>query len=139
MAHLGGVSRRNDMFFAKVDTQDSGVRYWMEGPLRKDQQEACQDLDYIRSAAGGDATWAQGLHSMKLAAKELREEVKAEAKASTRGAIKKEGATGYTARLRYIENGKARAMLGPARQSERRAQIDLDKLRALPLIATNSN
>jgi len=54
MAHLGGVSRRNDMFFAKVDTQDSGVRYWMEGPLRKDQQEACQDLDYIRSAAGGD-------------------------------------------------------------------------------------
>jgi hypothetical protein len=111
----------------------------MEGPLRKDQQEACQDLDYIRSAAGGDATWAQGLHSMKLAAKELREEVKAEAKASTRGAIKKEGATGYTARLRYIEDGKARAMLGPARQSERRAQIDLYKLRALPLIATNLN
>ena len=67
---------------------------------------------------------------MKLAAKELREEVKAEAKASTRGAIKKEGATGYTARLRYIENGKERAMLGPSCSSERRAQIDLDKLRA---------
>jgi hypothetical protein len=33
MAHLGGVSRRNDMFFAKVDTQDSGVRYWMERKL----------------------------------------------------------------------------------------------------------
>jgi hypothetical protein len=56
------------MFSARIDTQDSGVRYKMESPLREDQQEACQDLDYIRSAAEGDATWAQGLHSMKLAA-----------------------------------------------------------------------
>jgi hypothetical protein len=55
--------------------------------------------------------------------------VKAEAKASTRGGLKKEGATGYTARPQYIENGKERAMLGPSRTSERRAQIDLDMAR----------
>ena len=50
MAHLGRVSRTDDLFFARVDTQESGVRYKMEGPLRSDEQEALQDLHYIRSA-----------------------------------------------------------------------------------------
>ena len=152
MAHLGGVSRKDDLFFAKVDTQESGVRYKMEGPLRSDEQEAFQDLHYIRSCSEGETTRAEGLHSMKLAAKELRDEVKAdaqatklgakdaaaqaakkdrdEAKAPTRGVVKAEGAAGRFARIRYIENGMEKEICGPLRRSERRAQIDLDKLRA---------
>ena len=54
MAHLGGVSRKGDLFFAKVDTQESGVRYKMEGPLRSDEQEAFEDLHYIRSCSEGE-------------------------------------------------------------------------------------
>ena len=120
MAHLGDIFEKGDQYFAKVETREAGARFYMEGPLRN------QDLHYIRSCSEGEATRAEGLLSMKLAAKELREE----AKVATRGAIKKEGATGHIARLRYLENGKERVMLGPARQSKRRAQIDLDKLRA---------
>ncbi len=71
MGRLGGVFRRDGRFVAKVETQESGVRYKMEGPLRAVEQEAVQDLDYIRSAAEGEPTWAEGLQSMKLAAKEV--------------------------------------------------------------------
>ena len=44
MAQLGGASRKDDLFFAKVDTQESSVRFKMEGLLRGDelQQEAFQ-------------------------------------------------------------------------------------------------
>ena len=67
IASLGGVFHRDGRFFAKVETQESGVRYKMEGPLRAVEHEAVQDLDYIRSAAEGEPTWAEGLQSMKLA------------------------------------------------------------------------
>ena len=73
MARLGGVFRRDGHFFAKVDT------HAMQGTLCAAEQEAVQDLDYIRSAAEGGLTWAEGLQSMKLAGKELRGERKAEA------------------------------------------------------------
>ena len=83
MAHLGGVSCKDNLFFSKVDTQELGVRYKMEGPLRSDEQESFRDLHYIRSCAEGDATRAEGLHSMKLAAKDLRETAKADAQNSS--------------------------------------------------------
>jgi hypothetical protein len=88
MAHLGGVFQSGGMFFAKVDTKESGEHYKMEGPLRGDHHEAHQDLDYIRSAAEGEVTRAEGLQSMKLAAKELRDEAKAETQAKKLAAKK---------------------------------------------------
>ena len=89
-----------------------------------------RDLDYIRSASEGGSTRAEGLQSMKLAAKELRVAAKADKKAATRGAIKAEGATGHVARIQYLENSIGKEICGPSRRSERRAKIDLDTLRA---------
>ena len=151
MSHLGCISRTDDRFFAKVDTQESGVRYKMEGPLRREEKEALHDLDYIRSAAEGDVTQAEGLHSMKLAAKELRDEVKAQAqvakleakkaankdhekanadgKTAARGGVKANGSECFTARIRYIEKSVEKEIAGPPRRTERRAKADLDKLR----------
>ena len=73
------VYRKDNLFFARVDTQELGVRYKMEGPLRSDEQEVFHDLHYVRSCSEGEATRAEGLHSMRLAAKELREKSKADA------------------------------------------------------------
>jgi hypothetical protein len=137
-SHLGCISRADDRFFAKVDTQESG-----EGPLRREEKEALHDLDYIRSAAEGDVTQAEVLHSMKLAAKELRDEVKAEArvakldqekakadaKTAARGGVKANGSECFTARIQYIEKSVEKELAGPPRRTERRAKADLDKLR----------
>ena len=57
------------MFFARVETKGSSERYKMEGPPRLEENEALRDLDFIRSAAEGEATLAERLQSMKLAAK----------------------------------------------------------------------
>ena len=145
MAHLKGIFRWHDLFFAQADTQKSGVRYWMECPLRSDAQETFQALYYIRSCSGGEVTRAEGLHLMKLAAKELQDEEKVEkrtkklatkddtdetkagAKAATSGYIKAVGADSHYARIYCLEKSVANEIRGPRRRSERHAQIDLDK------------
>ena len=72
MEHLGNVIEKDRKYFARVDTNEGSVRFYMEGPLRTDQHEARQDLDYIRSVAEGSLTRAEALQCMKSAAKELR-------------------------------------------------------------------
>jgi len=147
MAHLGGVFQRGDMFFARVETKESGDRYKMEGPLRGDEQEALQDLDYIRSCSEGEGTRAEGLHSMQLAAKELRDEVKAQAqvakletkkaankdqekakadgKTAARGGVKANGSECFNACIQYIEKSVQKEIVGPPRRTERRAEAKL--------------
>ena len=78
MSSLGGVCKRKGEFLAKVDTVDAGTRYYIVGPPRgDDEQQAYQDLCYIRAAAEGLPTRVQGLHAMQIAAKLLRDEAKA--------------------------------------------------------------
>ena len=134
MAHLGNVIEKDDRYFAKIETREAGARFYMEGPLRTDQDEAREDLQYIRSCAEGSANRTDGLHCMKQAAKELREQAKAAAKAQTQvtnhGSITVEGAERYTARIHYREDGKEREIVAPCRKSsERRATNDLAALR----------
>ena len=62
MAHLGGVISKNGRFIAKIDTKESGTRFAMEGPLRDNEQQAAQDLTYIRPAADGEAARPAGLY-----------------------------------------------------------------------------
>ena len=70
MAQLGGVVRIKGKFVAKIDTLDDGERYAMIGPPRgDDEQQAFQDLCYIRSAAEGVPTHAGKLQAMQQAAK----------------------------------------------------------------------
>ena len=68
MAHLGRVSRKDDLFFARVDTQESGVRYKMEGPPRSDRAGSSSETSTTSALRQKeDATRAEGLQSMKLA------------------------------------------------------------------------
>ena len=73
MAHLGGVINKGGQFIAKIDTSESGTRFAMVGPPRDDEQQAVQDLSFIRAAADGEATRFGGLKAMQLAAKRLRD------------------------------------------------------------------
>ena len=118
------------MFFAKVETKEPGDHYKMEGP-KTDEKEAFQDLDYIRSAAEGEATRAEGLHSMTVATKKLQDEVKAEtqvakleakkaaskdhdnATAATRGCVKAADSECFNARIQYVENSVLQEIAGP--------------------------
>ena len=78
MSSLGGVCKRKGEFLAKVDTVDAGTRYYIVGPPRgDDEQQAYQDLCYIRAAAEGAPSRVEGLCAMQTAAKLLRDEAKA--------------------------------------------------------------
>ena len=108
MTQLGGVYSRGGQHFACINTALSGVRYYMEGPLRTDEKGALQDLASIRAAAEGETPRAEGLQAMQLAAKDLREE----AKAATRGGIKAIDSDRFSARIQYFENSGRERLLG---------------------------
>jgi len=132
----GSIGEVDGRFIAKIDTSESGTRFWIEGPLRDGEQEAAQDLSAIRAAAAGEATRSGRLKAMQLAAGQLREETKhlqAEAKAAARGGIKEVGADGYIARIRYLDNSEEKEIVGPRRTTKRRAQADLAMLRGAAL------
>ena len=127
MLSLGGVCQRKGQRLAKVDTFDAGTRYYIVGPPRgDDEQQASQDLCYIRAAAEGAPSRLEGLHAMQTAAKLLRDE----AKALARGGIWQDSAESYYARYQYVDAGITKKnILGPPRQCERRAENDLATLR----------
>ena len=75
MSSLGGVCKRKGELLAKVDTVDAGTRYYIVGPPRgDDEQQAYQDLCYIRVAAEGAPSRVEGLCAMQTAAKLLQDE-----------------------------------------------------------------
>ena len=120
MANWGDVCSRNGKFFVKVEAQVDGIRFHVKGPRRDDEQQAGQDLKYIRVAASGEASRLGELHAMKLAAKRLQDE----AKVAMRGGIKTESADRIFARLQFTCDSVQEEITGPAR-----AKADLAKLR----------
>ena len=129
MAHLGRVINRDGKFVAKIYTRELDTRFAMEGPPRDDEQKAMQDLSFIRAAADGEATRPAKLQAMQLAAKHLRDE----AKATARGGTKAASAGSYFARLKYVEDSEQKAVIGPRRATQRRAEADLAPPRLLQL------
>ena len=77
-SRLGKVLTKKQKFQAVIDTDYQGTRYHFTGPPRgDDEQQAHQDLVYIRAAAEGSPTRVQGLQAMQTVAKLLRDEAKA--------------------------------------------------------------
>ena len=118
MAHLGGVIHKAGQFVAKVETKDSETRFKMKGPARDDEQQAAQDLSFIRAGADGEVTRFGGLKAMQQAAKHLRDE----AKPMPSGSIEK-------------VDGRFIAMIdtnhsGPLRDDKQQAAQDLSAIRA---------
>ena len=131
VAPIGKVIIKHSHSQAKVDTDYMGMRYKFSGPPRgDDEQQAHQDLVYIRAAAEGSPTRVQGLQAMQTAAKLLRDE----AKALARGGVGQDAAGSYYARFRYIDAGiTEKRILGPPRQGEHRAETDLAVIREAAL------
>ena len=125
MAQLGNVCASKGKVFAKIDVTEAKERFYMEGPRRDAEQQAVQDLTYIRAAASGESTRLGELRAMKCATKRLQDE----ARAAMRGGIKTESADRIFARLKFTCDSVQEEITGPARQSERRAKADLAKLR----------
>ena len=72
MSQLGVVTKKDNQFVAMIATYDLDTRYQFAGPLRgDDEQQADQDLCYIRAAAEGAPTRVEGLRAMQTAAKLL--------------------------------------------------------------------
>lgn len=118
MAHLGGVINKGSQFIAKIDTKESGTRFYILGPVRDEEQQAAQDLSSIRAAADGYLPRSSGMKAMQLAAKHLRDE----AKAMPSGSIEK-------------VDGRFIAMIdtnhsGPVRDDKQQATQDLSAIRA---------
>ena len=99
MAQLGCVSQRKGKFFANVDTNYLGVRYHFEGAPRDDEQQAKDDLAYIRSAAECGETYMEKIQDMKIAAKELRDAAKVEKSAATWGVVNQDASGRYFVRM----------------------------------------
>ena len=52
MTNWGSVCSHNGKFFAKVEAQVDGIRFYVTGPRRDDEHQAGQDLKYIRAVTG---------------------------------------------------------------------------------------
>ena len=125
MAHLGFVFNKGGQSIARIDTSESGTRFAMVGPPREDEQQAMQDLSFIRAAADGEATRFGGLKAMQLAAKRLRDT----AKAVPSGSI--EGVDGrFIAKIDTSESGTRIWIEGPPRDGEQQAAQDLSAIRS---------
>ena len=72
MAQRGDVCSSKGKFFAKIDAQERGARFYMTGPRRDDEHQAGQDLKYIRAAASGEASRLGELRAMVTGTKPLR-------------------------------------------------------------------
>ena len=68
-SRLGKLATKHQKVQAIIDTDYMGTRYKFTGPPRgDDEQQAEQDLCYIRAAAEGAQTRVEGLHAMQTAA-----------------------------------------------------------------------
>ena len=67
-SRLGKLVTKHQKVQAIIDTDYMGTRYKFTGPPRgDDEQQAEQDLCYIRAAAEGAQDRVEGLHAMQTA------------------------------------------------------------------------
>jgi hypothetical protein len=124
-AELGSCSHRDGQSRAQFKVRDSGRELHFEGPYRDSEELAQDDLLTIRAAATKSMTRAVALQAMELQAIHLKNEAKGED-----GGLHVKG-NQHQARVQYTDSSGARKDLyGPVRHDARRAQADLETIRA---------
>jgi len=124
-AELGFVAELAGTYRADFNIREEEKIRHIRGPRRGSQQRALDDLSLIRTAAAEHTSRADGLEAMQAAAKRLKEAAAAEAG----GVVEIDGE--HRARLQYTDCARNSCEIkGPRRHDERRAQADLESMRA---------
>ena len=124
-AELGFAADRDGSYRAEFSIREGQQIRHIRGPGRSNKQRALGDLNIIRAAAPEGASRADGFQAMEAAAKRLKDVAAAEA-----GGLEKVGDE-HRARVQYLTtSGERRVIQGPRRHDERRAQADLEAMRA---------
>ena len=121
---LGCIGRRGGQCRAEFRASDSGRELRFEGPYRDDEDVAQDDLLTIR-AAGERMARTEALQAMESQSIFMKSEAANEA-----GGIQMKGFE-HRARMRCLDHsGGLRVIQGPCRLDARRAQADLERIRA---------
>ena len=126
-AELGSVVTRDGSHRARFNIREEHLVRQIEGPRRGNEQRALGDLNIIRAAAPENANRAAGFEAMEAAAKRLKADTAAEV-----GGVETVGDE-YRARVRVqyaTASGEPCQIQGPCRLDDRRAQADLEAMRA---------
>ena len=136
-AQLGGVASNQGKYRAQITARDFGLAKLISGPYHSTKQRAFVDLQSIQAAAAEHTTRVGALQAMKQEADRLKEEAVAEREADR---LKEEASAedggvelcreGYRSRFRHIEGGVNHLFQGPRRHDARRAQADIEVIRA---------
>ena len=123
-AQLGYVANNQGNYRAQVNARDVGFAKLITGPYHGTKQRAFEDLQSIQAAAVEHTTRIGALQAMQQKADRLKAEGKAEV-----GRVELCG-NENRAHFRYIQGGVQRDIRGPRRHDERRAQADIEVIRA---------
>ena len=124
-AKLGHIGRSRGQSRAKFRARDS-VREWrFEGPWRDTDEAAHDDLLTIRAAATEPRTRSEALQAMEFQSIHLKNEARIEDGWTEAKGDQHRAVVSYT-----DDNGVRRVKTGPVRHDERRAQADLETMRA---------
>jgi hypothetical protein len=124
-AELGHCGHRDGQSRAEFKVRDSGRELRFKGPYHDREELAQDDLLTIRAAATKRMTRAEALQAMELQAIHLKNEATGED-----GGLHAKGSQ-HQARVQYTDSSGARKdMYGPVRHDARRAQADLETIRA---------
>ena len=127
-AEAGGIFAAGDANRARIQyTDNNGSPKEIYGPRRYNERHAQADLERIRAAGAGKPTRETSLEAMAKEAQLLQEHATFEVEA---GGIIAVGDV-HRARIQYTDNaGSPKDIYGPRRYNERRAQADLERIRA---------
>ena len=124
-SELGNVVNYQGEYCAEIFARVLGSLKHFRGPRRgDDKKRAFKDLLAIQAVAADHTTRMGAIQAMKREADRLKEEAQAEA-----GKVEACG-NGRRAHIQYIEGGVKRNIQGPRRYDERRAQADIEGIRA---------
>ena len=124
---LGNARTREGRSRAEFYIRDLGGVVRFEGPWRSDEQRAKGDLSTIRAAGASKTERSAAVQAMEQEADRLKDEAKTEASEGGIETVK----GGHRARVQYTDSsGSQKKIRGPPRHDERRAQADLETIRA---------
>ena len=124
-AELGSVAELAGSYRADFNIREEEKIRHILGPRRGNKQRALDDLRAIRTAAAEHTTRTDGLEAMQAAAERLKG-----AAATETGGIEVVGDE-HRARVRHADSsGETHQIQGPLRRDGRRAQADLEAMRA---------